>query len=107
MLNLFGRLTKTERGCKMKICLQKRIPKVEVLSSLMVAFVIALGDKVFLLGNLVQKFGLSKGDAAWAVGLVASGAATLIAMCWPMLAPYLLTLRGLIATIGAGAAASW
>lgn len=64
MLNLFGRLTKTERGCKMKICLQKRIPKVEVLSSLMVAFVIALGAKVFLLGNLVQKFGLSKGDAA-------------------------------------------
>lgn len=48
----------------MKICLQKRIPKVEVLSSLMVAFVIALGAKVFLLGNLVQKFGLSKGDAA-------------------------------------------
>ena len=91
----------------MKICLQKRIPKVEVLSSLMVAFVIALGAKVFLLGNLVQKFGLSKGDAAWAVGLVASGAGTLIAMCWPMLAPYLLTLRGLIATIGAGAAAGW
>ncbi|MCJ1971775.1 hypothetical protein [Pseudolactococcus carnosus] len=87
--------------------LEKKFSKTEVFLSSVIAIGIIFSYKVCLIGNLVQKFGLSKGDAIWAVGIIASGGATIISICWPILAPYLLTLRGLIATIGSGAAAGW
>lgn len=91
----------------MKSFLQKRMLNIETFSSVMVAFVLILGAKAFWIGNLVQKFGLSKSDAVWAVTALSSGGSWLLITFFPVLAPYLLTLRGLIVTIGAGAAAGW
>ncbi len=91
----------------MKSFMQKRMLNIETFSSVMVALALILGAKAFWIGNLVQKFGLSKSNAVWAVTLLSTGSSYLLVVFFPVLAPYLLTLRGLIVTIGAGAAAGW
>lgn len=56
-----------------------------------------------LLGYLVSKLGLSKELAFGVVVALSEGGGHLVAAMWPMLAPFVLTLDGILAVAGTAA----
>lgn len=58
-------------------------------------------------GDLVAKFNLDRSTAAWGVQLVTAGAGWIFVAAFPYFSPFLLTLEGMIATVGTGAAIGW
>ncbi|QHE63300.1 MULTISPECIES: hypothetical protein [Rossellomorea] len=55
------------------------------------------------LGLLVSKLGLSESVAFGVVAALTTGGASLVAALYPFLAPFVLTLRGILAIAGTGA----
>ena len=59
------------------------------------------------IGQLVAKFKWDRSTAAWGVQLITAGAGWIFVAAFPYFSPFLLTLEGLIATVGTGAAIGW
>ncbi|MGE1027523.1 hypothetical protein ACQGS6_26795 [Bacillus sp. GMs2/2] len=59
------------------------------------------------LGFLVGKMGISEGLAATIVGVLASAGPAAVAAAWPFLAPFVVTLRGILTVVGTTAAIGW
>lgn len=56
-----------------------------------------------MLGHLVTKLGLSEAVAGAIVGALTQGGMNLVVAFWPMLAPFVWTLQGVLAVAGATA----
>lgn len=59
------------------------------------------------MGFLVSKLGLGEGVAFAIVSALTSGGAALVGTMWPFVAPFLMTVNGIIAVSGSAAAVGY
>ncbi|QPW51735.1 hypothetical protein G9298_29325 (plasmid) [Bacillus thuringiensis] len=58
-------------------------------------------------GHLVANLGLDHGTSLAVVAMLGSAGAAAVAAAWPVLAPFVLTLRGILAVAGTTATVGW
>ncbi|GDZ86221.1 hypothetical protein N2E09_05665 [Leuconostoc citreum] len=72
-----------------------------------ITFLLVQGIRNLWLGELVAKFHIDRATAAWGVQLVTGGVGWVFIAAFPYFSPWLLTIEGLIATIGTAATIGW